>query len=116
MWGGISGVWSCSVSFFGWVLLRGRGVGGCFLIACAAAILACSFVSATYRCRMSSALSTASSSSSIFSSAGVWLGALSVFCISAGGLLSRGARSWERVLSCARRSSFAFWRVVFAVR
>ena len=87
---------------------------GCFLIACTAAILACSLVNATYRCRMSSALSTASPSSSLSSSAGMWRGSLSVFCFSTGDFIPREAVCWERVWIYVRRSAFAWLRVVFA--
>jgi hypothetical protein len=113
-WVGIGEVWLCSLALVGWVFWWGWGGGGCFWIACFAAIFACSLVNATYRCRMSSALSTASPSSSIFSSAGIWRGSLSVFCFSTGCLIPREAMCWERVWIYARRSAFAWLRVVFA--
>lgn len=67
------------------------------MIAWAAAIFACVLVIATYRFKMSSALSTASSSSSGVSSVAIGRVAFPVCCSSTGGVGPCPAVSWARV-------------------
>lgn len=92
------------------------GGGGWFLMALAAAAFACSLVKATYRLRMSSALSISSASSAFSLSVFYFSLFCSMFLFATGDLGSRGAIRWDSVWIYARMAAFAFRRVAFAGR
>jgi hypothetical protein len=96
------------VSWWGW------GVGGCFSITCAAASFAYSLFNSTCLFKMSSALSMASSSFFISSSATIYSGAVSGLFFTTDFWTSLGAACWDCVYIYARSSAFALLRVVFA--